>query len=143
MSDFAPHIQDLIDDFSFLEDWEERYMHVIEMGKALDALDNSERNEATKVKGCASQVWLVSETDAGAQPVMTYRGDSDAFIVKGLIAIALEIYSGQAAKDIIDTPARPIFDALGLSEHLSAQRSNGLGAMVERIQRDAKLAMDT
>lgn len=141
MSDFAPHIQDLIDDFSFLGDWEERYMHVIEMGKALEVLDDAERNDATKVKGCASQVWLVSESEGGAQQIMAYRGDSDAFIVKGLIAIALQIYSGQPAKDIIATPARPIFDALGLSEHLSAQRANGLGAMVERIHRDANLAI--
>ena len=142
MSSFAPHVQDLIDDFSFLDDWEERYMHVIEMGKELDPLDEAERNDASKVKGCASQVWLVSESDNAVFPIMKYRGDSDAFIVKGLIAIALHIYSGQAASDIINTPARPIFDALGLSEHLSAQRANGLGAMVERIQRDAKLALD-
>lgn len=141
MTIFAPHIQDLIDDFSFLDDWEERYMHVIEMGKALAPLDESARNDATKVKGCASQVWLVSESDKASSPQMTYSGDSDAFIVKGLIAIAIAIYSGQAAADIIATPARPIFDALGLSEHLSAQRANGLGAMVERIHADAKRAL--
>ncbi len=140
MSNFAPHIQELIEDFAFLDDWEERYMHVIEMGKALAPLNDSERNEATKVKGCASQVWLVSESGAANPAIMTYRGDSDAFIVKGLIAIAIEIYSGQSADDIVATPARPIFDALGLSEHLSAQRANGLGAMVERIHADAKRA---
>lgn len=142
MSDYPSHIQDLVDDFTFLDDWEERYMHVIEMGKALDPIIDTERNDATRVKGCASQVWLVSAPADGEDPIMTYRGDSDAFIVKGLIAIALHIYSGRRASEVIGIAAKPIFDALGLSEHLSAQRANGLGAMVERIHRDARLAAD-
>ncbi|WP_017930127.1 SufE family protein [Robiginitomaculum antarcticum] len=139
MTDHPDHIQDMVDDFTFLGDWEERYMHVIEMGKALAPLMEGERNEATRVKGCASQVWLVSEAADGDDPIMTYRGDSDAFIVKGLIAVALKIYSGRRASEITATKARPIFDSLDLSGHLSAQRANGLGAMVERIQRDAAM----
>ncbi len=128
------HIQDMIDDFAFLDDWEERYMHVIELGKGLAPLSDDERNDINKVKGCASQVWLVGEAKEGA---LLYRGDSDAHIVKGLVAITLAIYSGQSAQTILSINAKDIFTELGLSEHLSAQRSNGLAAMVNRIQQDA------
>lgn len=128
------HIQDMIDDFAFLDDWEERYMHVIELGKGLAALSDNERIEVNKVKGCASQVWLVSQPKDGK---LYYRGDSDAHIVKGLVAIALAIYSGQSPQTILSLNAKEIFATLGLSEHLSAQRSNGLASMVARIQQDA------
>ena len=130
------HIQDLIDDFAFLDDWEDRYMHVIELGKALPPLEDAERNEATKVKGCVSQVWLVkSHDDAGT---LSYRGDSDAHIVKGLVAVTLELYSGQTPEAILNIDAKAVFEDLGLAEHLSMQRSNGLAAMVARIQNDAR-----
>lgn len=130
------HIQDLIDDFAFLDDWEDRYVHVIELGKALPPLEPAERNEATKVKGCVSQVWLVkSQSHDGT---LVYRGDSDAHIVKGLVAVTLELFSGQKPDDILAIDAKSVFNDLGLAEHLSMQRSNGLAAMVARIQSDAR-----
>lgn len=132
----AAHIQDLVDDFAFLDDWEDRYVHVIELGKALPELDATERNDITKVKGCVSQVWLVkSEGDDGK---LHYRGDSDAHIVKGLVAVTLALFSGQSPKAILDIDAKSVFSDLGLAEHLSMQRSNGLAAMVARIQSDAR-----
>ena len=133
-------IEDLIDDFSFLEDWEDRYRYVIELGKELEPLSEAEHSSANKVQGCVSQVWLVSDSpkdDDTANPRLFFRGDSDAFIVKGLIAIVLRIYSGQTAGTILATDARPIFEKLGLNEHLSPQRSNGLYSMVERVKADA------
>lgn len=130
------HIRDIIDDFAFLEDWESRYTHVIEMGKALAPLDDAEYSDAHKVKGCVSQVWLVSEP--GPDRKLTFRGDSDAHIVKGLVALVIRIYSGQKAADIVTWDAGQILKEMGLGEHLSPQRSNGLGAMVQRIKRDAQ-----
>lgn len=129
-------IQDLIDDFSYLDDWEDRYKYVIELGKKLDPLSADEHNDETKVQGCVSQVWLVCEP-AGDGGTLSFRGDSDALIVRGLIAILLTMYSGKAPKDILDIDARDVFEQLGLNEHLSPQRSNGLHAMVARIREDA------
>lgn len=126
---------ELVDTFAFLEDWEDRYRHVIDMGRALDPLTEAERVPATKVEGCASQVWLVPEIDgSGAAAVLRFRGDSDAMIVKGLIAVLQTLYSGMTAGEVrgIDAPAE--LGRLGLQDHLSAQRSNGLRAMVGRIQ---------
>jgi cysteine desulfuration protein SufE len=134
MLDQPQNIQDLIDDFSFLDDWEDRYMHVIELGKSLAPLTDDEKNETTKVKGCVSQVWLVKEFSEDA---LTYRGDSDAHIVKGLVAIVLQLFSGRAPQDIVDIDAAKILSKLGLAEHLSPQRSNGLNAMIGRIKSDA------
>ncbi|MBL4854051.1 MAG: SufE family protein [Robiginitomaculum sp.] len=130
-------IDDLIADFSFLDDWEDRYMHVIELGKNLAPLSEAERNNLTKVKGCVSQVWLVQEVSDDTPAIMTYRGDSDAHIVKGLVAIVLAIFSGRTAQAIVDIDATSILAKLGLAEHLTPQRSNGLHAMVARIKRDA------
>ena len=131
-----PHdITDMIDDFAFLDDWEDRYMHVIEMGKALAPLTDAERSATNKVNGCVSQVWVVTEPQDGK---LFYRGDSDAHIVKGLVAIVIQIFSGRKVQDIIDTDASAIMTELGLAEHLSQQRSNGLTAMIARIQNDAK-----
>lgn len=138
-------IEDLIDDFSFLDDWEERYRYVIELGKELEPLSEAEHSSANKVQGCVSQVWLVTETrDEGDRqnPRLFFRGDSDAFIVRGLIAIILRIYSGQTARTIMDTDARSIFEKLGLNEHLSPQRSNGLYSMVQRVKNDATARLD-
>ena len=133
-------IEDLIADFSFLDDWEERFRYVIELGKELEPLSEAEHSSANKVQGCVSQVWLVSDTQKdidAANPRLFFRGDSDAFIVKGLVAIVLRIYSGQSAKTILETDARSIFEKLGLNEHLTPPRSNGLYSMVERVKADA------
>jgi len=135
---YPAHIQDIIDDFSFMDDWEERYTHVIDLGKDLAPLSADERNETTRVKGCVSQVWLVKDVDEDKQGRLFYRGDSDAHIVKGLVAIIIQIFSGQTAANIINTDINAIMDKLGLAEHLSSQRSNGLKAMIARIEHDAR-----
>jgi cysteine desulfuration protein SufE len=132
---FPANIQDMIDDFAFLDDWEDRYMHVIDLGKGLPPLPAGSQTDANKVKGCASQVWLISEK---ADDIWTFSGDSDAHIVKGLVAIVLEIFSGRSAAEIASLDANEILSKLGLAEHLSAQRSNGLAAMIGRIKTEAK-----
>jgi len=137
---YPQDIQDMIDDFAFLSDWEERYMHVIDLGKSLPPLDEAEKNEATKVKGCVSQVWLVSDRTDDDDPVLTFRGDSDAHIVKGLVAVALQIFSNRKASNIQELDANAILKELDLQEHLSPQRSNGLNAMIGRIKAEAAAA---
>ena len=129
-------LAELADEFELLGDWEERYRYVIELGRDLAPLSDAERSEANKVRGCASQVWLVTEPKGDGS--IGFRGDSDAHIVSGLIAILLRLYSGQPAQDIAAFDAKAAMDKLGLSEALSSQRSNGLKAMVARIQRDAQ-----
>jgi cysteine desulfuration protein SufE len=138
-------IDELIDNFSLLEDWDDRYRYVIELGRALPPLTEREHNDANKVQGCASQVWLAtSVAPNGADgPMLTFLGDSDAHIVRGLIAILLVVYSGKAAKDILSTDAVALFERLGLREHLTPQRSNGFRAMVERMKSDARAALGT
>ena len=135
-------IDDLIDDFALIDDWEERYRYVIELGKRLPELPESARSEDNRVRGCASQVWL--ETTVGkneqGEAALTFRGDSDAHIVRGLVAIILSLYSGKTARDILTTDAMEVFGKLGLVEHLTPQRSNGVRSMVERIRRDAMAA---
>lgn len=131
---YPTNIQDMIDDFAFLDDWEDRYMHVIDLGKGLVPLPDGAQSDENKVKGCASQVWLVSHKSEG---IWTFAGDSDAHIVKGLVAIVLEIFSGRSAAEIAALDANDILSKLGLSEHLSAQRSNGLAAMIGRIKSEA------
>lgn len=139
MSETLPEdIEDLISDFEFLDSWEDRYMHVIDMGKSLPPLEPALKTEATKVKGCVSQVWLVSEQEGKNDPVLRFQGDSDAHIVKGLVAIVMLIFSGRNASKILSLDAKSILDKLGLSEHLSPQRSNGLNAMVARIKAEAE-----
>ena len=125
-------------EFDLLDDWEERYRHVIDLGRALESLSEAERNDANKVRGCASQVWLVREADVGNR--LRFRGDSDAHIVRGLIAILLRLYSGREPDEVLDFDARAGFERLGLAGALSAQRTNGLYSMVERIRRDAEAA---
>lgn len=129
-------LAELRDEFDLLGDWEERYRYVIEMGKDLAPLTDAERSEANKVRGCASQVWLVTEPHDG---VLGFRGDSDAHIVSGLIAILLRLYSDRTPAEILAFDAKAAFDELGLSGALSSQRSNGLASMVARIRRDAEL----
>ena len=137
-----PRTQDIIDEFDFLDDWEERYRHVIELGKALEPLDDAERNDATKVKGCVSQVWLVSETRPGTPPHLHFRADSDAHIVRGLAALLIRLTTDRTAQDILALDIQSVFNAIGLAENLSAQRSNGLGAMITRIKAEAQSALD-
>lgn len=135
-------IQQIMDDFELLDSWDDRYRYVIELGRALPPLPAEEHNDRNKVQGCASQVWLVSETKpAGSGPVLEFRGDSDAHIVKGLIAILFALYSGQPAKKILETDANDVFNKLGLGEHLTPQRSNGFRSMVNRIRADAQAAI--
>ena len=134
MQAYPETIQDMIDDFAFLGDWEERYMHVIDMGKSMPPLSPEEKTDLYKVKGCVSQVWLVSEMKDGK---LVFRGDSDAHIVKGLVAVVLQIFSNRTPAEITDINAGEILKALELDEHLSPQRSNGLKAMIERIQSQA------
>lgn len=134
-------LQDIRDDFALLDDWEDRFRYVIELGKALPAFPESERIDANKVRGCASQVWLATHVAAGdGAPRLTFEGDSDAHLVRGLIAILFAIYSGNTASDILSTDAHGIFRELGLAEHLTPQRSNGFASMVDRIRRDAAAA---
>ena len=131
-------LDDLAAEFDLLGDWEERYRYVIDLGRALEPLSEAEHSDANKVRGCASQVWLVREAGEGGG--LGFRGDSDAHIVRGLIAILLRLYSGRAAGEILAFDARAAFARLGLDGALSAQRSNGLYSMVERIRRDAEAA---
>jgi cysteine desulfuration protein SufE len=136
-------IEEIIDNFSFLDDWDDRYRYVIELGRGLAPLPEQARTDANKVQGCASQVWLATkvEPNGEAGPVLTFRGDSDAHIVRGLIAILLTLYSGRPAREILDTDAIAVFDRLALREHLTPQRSNGFRSMVERIKSDARRAL--
>jgi len=128
--------EEISETFEFLDDWEERYRHVIELGRAMAPLDDAFRVPATKVDGCASQVWILSDI-AGEGPgaVVHFRGDSDALIVRGLIAILLALYNGLTVAEVLRVDAGAELERLGLHEHLSSQRSNGLRAMVERIRR--------
>jgi cysteine desulfuration protein SufE len=138
MSAIDQAFSELKDEFDLLGDWEERYRYVIELGRDLAPLSDAERSEANKVRGCASQVWLVTEPDADG--TVGFRGDSDAHIVRGLIAVLLRLYSGRDPRDILAFDAKAGFDELGLTGALSSQRSNGLASMVARIRRDAEMA---
>jgi len=126
---------EIAENLSFLDDWEDRYRYIIELGQALPPLTESEKNAENKVHGCTSQVWLVSNHN-GAR--LEYRGESDAMIVRGLVAVLIALYSGRPASEIAATDAIAIFDELGLREHLTTQRSNGLVAMVNRMRGEAK-----
>ncbi|WP_400088534.1 SufE family protein [Yoonia sp. R78084] len=129
-----PAFEDLVETFEFLDDWEDRYRHVIDMGKAMPPLEDALKVPATKVDGCASQVWLVPKI---ADNVFTFRGESDAMIVRGLIAVLSALYNEQPVSDVLKINAAAELGRLGLNDHLSAQRSNGLRAMVERIRETA------
>jgi len=138
-----PDIDELIENFSLIEDWEERYRYVIELGKELEPLPEAAHNESNKVRGCASQVWVETNVQArpSQSPVLSFRGDSDAHIVKGLVLIVLAYYSGRGADEILQRNALDLFEQLGLSAHLTPQRSNGVRAMIERIRADARAAL--
>jgi cysteine desulfuration protein SufE len=140
-----PQIDEIIDNFALLDEWDDRYRYLIELGRELPPLAAAAHNDANKVQGCASQVWLdtsVRPNGAGG-PVLTFVGDSDAHIVRGLIAILFAAYSGRSAKDILATDAVGVFEKIGLREHLTPQRSNGFRSMVERIRADARSAIAT
>jgi cysteine desulfuration protein SufE len=139
MSAIDNTLDDLAAEFDLLGDWEERYRYVIELGKELAPLSEAERADANKVRGCASQVWLVTEPQPGG--ALQFRGDSDAHIVRGLIALLLRLFSGRVPADIVAFDAKAAFEELGLAGALSAQRSNGLASMVARIRRDADYAL--
>jgi len=138
-------IDEIIDNFALLDEWDDRYRDVIELGRELPPLPEAERTETNKVRGCTSQVWLVThvKADGAGGPVLSFEGDSDAHIVRGLVAILFALYSGKAAKAILDIDAISVFDKLGLRENLTPQRSNGLRSMVERIRADAEAALAT
>jgi cysteine desulfuration protein SufE len=127
----TPAFEEIVEDFEFLEDWEDRYRYVIEQGRAMDPLDDALKVPATKVDGCASQVWLHAVVEDGR---FHFDGDSDAMIVKGLIAVLRRLYNGLDAEAVVNVDARAEMARLGLNDHLSAQRSNGLRAMIERVR---------
>lgn len=133
-------IETIIDDFAFLDDWEDKYRYVIELGRALPELPESEKTAENKVRGCVSQVWLVSDTEDGADPVVRFRGDSDAHIVRGLVAIMIAAMSGRPASEIDAFDAAALMKSLGLEDNLTPQRSNGLRAMVARMKDRARAA---
>ena len=136
MTTIAQDLEDLSQEFDLLGDWEERYRYVIDLGRELAPLTDAERNDANKVRGCASQVWLVTEPQADGP--LVFLGVSVAHFVRALFAVLLRLFSGKQAKDILASDAKAAFDKLGLSGHLSAQRSNGLASMVGRVRRDAE-----
>ena len=141
--DTVTTLDEIVDNFSLLEDWDDRYRYVIELGRALSPLAERDRTEVNKVQGCASQVWLATTVHPNGQggPVLSFSGDSDAHIVRGLIAILFAMFSGQQARAILSTDAIAVFERLGLREHLTPQRSNGFRSMVERIRADAQAAL--
>ena len=133
--------EDIAETFDFLDDWEDRYRHVIDMGKAMAPLEEALRVPATKVDGCASQVWLVPQiSGTGPEATFNFRGDSDAMIVRGLIAILVALYDGLSVNEVLAVDAPAEMQRLGLNDHLSSQRSNGLRAMVQRINDLARAA---
>jgi len=135
-------INEIRDNFALLEDWDDRYRYVIELGRTLRPMPEAQHSQDNKVQGCASQVWLSKRIDRnGDEPVLNYLGDSDAHIVRGLIAILLTLYSGHTPRDILSTDAVAVFNEFGFREHLTPQRSNGLRSMVERIRSDAREAL--
>lgn len=131
------------DDFASLDDWEDRYRYVIELGHELEPLSAEARNDANKVRGCVSQVWLETErrTNEAGETVLHYRGDSDSHLVRGLVAIAIALYSDQTPGRILETDAMATFRSLGLEQHLTPQRSNGVRSMINRIRSDAEAAL--
>jgi cysteine desulfuration protein SufE len=136
-------LDEMIESFEFLDDWDDRYRYLIELGRTLAPLPEEAHTEANKVRGCASQVWLQTSIERGGDgaPVMVFLGDSDAHIVRGLVALTLAFFSGRTAQDIMGADALALFRSLGFEQHLTPQRSNGLRSMVERIKHDAARAM--
>ncbi len=140
MASLEATINELAEEFALLPDWEERISHVIELARELAPLTDEERTEENRIRGCASRVWLVSEQRAEAPEKLFFRGDSDAHLVRGEIAMLMRIFSGRTPAEILSIDPRAIFERLGLKEALTAQRSNGLFAMMSRIQAEARAA---
>ena len=138
-------IEEIRDNFALLDEWDDRYRYVIELGRTLEPMSEAEHSAANKVQGCASQVWLASEVrpDGAGGPRLYLIGDSDAHIVRGLIAILFALYSGKSAREILDIDALALFDRIGLRENLTPQRSNGLRSMAQRIRTEAGAALAT
>lgn len=136
-------IDEIIENFEFLDDWEDRYRYVIELGKMLPPYPEAERTDANKVQGCVSQVWLAThiEKDDSGPVRLTFEGDSDAHIVRGLVAILLTLYNGLSAQEILKADIEALFNRIGLRDHLTPQRSNGLSSMVQRVRADAQAAL--
>ena len=130
-------IQSIIDDFDLLDDWEDKYRYVIELGRELPDMPDAEKSEANKVNGCVSQVWLVAEAGHHQDDTVSFRGDSDAHIVRGLVAIMISALSGRRAQEVVAFDAEGLFRRIGLDSHLTPQRSNGLRAMVDRMKSEA------
>jgi len=141
MASIDQAIEDLAEEFALLPDWEERISHVIELARSLAPLAESERNEDTRVRGCVSRVWLVSERRPEAPEKLYFRGDSDAHLVRGEIAMLLRVFSGRTPQEILSVDPRALFERLGLKDALTAQRSNGLFSMMNRIQQEARGAV--
>ncbi|MES1203157.1 MAG: SufE family protein [Pseudomonadota bacterium] len=140
MSTIDAVIEEIAEEFSFFSDWEERYAHILDLARSLAPLSEAEHNEANKVRGCASQVWLVSDEKPESPERLYFRGDSDAHLVRGLIALLLRVYSGRTPAEILSVEPHAIFDRLGLKDALTPQRSNGLFSMIARIRRYAETA---
>ena len=136
-------IEEIIENFEFLDDWDDRYKYLIELGSMLEPLDPSQMVSENRVQGCVSQVWLVTQAGDGSDPEITFKGASDAHIVSGLVAIALAIFSGKRASEITQTDETRIFKKIDLSEHITPQRSNGLKSLVQRIKNEAASALAT
>ena len=136
---WPPAVQEIVDNFEMLDEWDDRYRYLIELGRTLEPMPAEAHNEANRVRGCASQVWLeVRREISDGKPRLCYKGDSDAHIVRGLVALTLALYSGQTPQTILARDAQGLFDELGLGSHLTPQRSNGMRAMVDRIKADAR-----
>jgi len=142
-ADAMADIEEIVDNFAVLDDWDDRYRYLIELGRELPPLAEAAHHDANKVQGCASQVWLETRVhpNGASGPSLTFEGDSDAHLVRGLIAILFAVYSGKSAKNILATDAVALFEKMGLREHLTPQRSNGFRSMVERIRFDARSAL--
>lgn len=137
-------LDEIVANFELLDEWDDRYRYLIELGKSLEPLSEAAHNDANKVRGCASQVWLEARREGGPGPQtrLHFRGDSDAHIVRGLVALALTIFSGRPASEVLATDAFAIYERLGLAAHLTPQRSNGVRAMIDRIKGDARAAAE-
>lgn len=134
-------IAEIRDDFALLDDWEDKYRYLIELGESLPAFPEAARDENHRVQGCVSRVWLIAETGSGPDPEIRLQGDSDAHIVRGLVAVMMALYSGKRASEIVDLDGETTMKELGLNEHLTPQRSNGLRSMVKRIRQEASSAL--
>jgi len=136
-------IDNIVDDFEFLDDWEDRYRYIIELGRSLEPYPEEDRDDLHKVRGCVSQVWLSTrvETDDSGTQILHFKGDSDAHIVRGLVAIMIAFYTGRTASEIANQEATDLLLRLGLNEHLTPQRSNGLNSLVVRMRKEAENAL--